>query len=124
MAETYTINVTEGVTIVRFSSEPGFHDIKSAIDDVAAMEPNNLRLWDFSVSGFNLSAAELSELAGYGKSKTFTPLRVAIVAPDDLAFGLSRMFKVYRENGLSEHRIFRTPEEAWAWLMEDESQEE
>ncbi len=41
-----------------------------------------------------------------------------IVIPDDLAFGLSRMFEVYREDGLAGHMVFRTEEEARAWLEE------
>jgi len=39
-----------------------------------------------------------------------------IVIPDDLAFGLSRMFEVYREGELADHVVFRTEEEARTWL--------
>ena len=117
MAENYTIDATDGVITVRFSSEAGLHDIRSAIDDVAGREPNNLRLWDMSLSGLKLSDTQLSELAEYAKSKSFPPSsKVAIVASSDLAFGLSRVFEVYREDERSKHRVFRTVREAWDWL--------
>jgi hypothetical protein len=42
--------------------------------------------------------------------------RVAIVAPRDLFFGLSRMYEVYRDGSPLRLRIFRTLPEARAWL--------
>ena len=51
------------------------------------------------------------------------PSRFAIVAPGDLAYGLGRMYAVYREtNGGSTKtvRVFRTMDEAVAWLDEAE----
>src|SRR4030095_14566446 len=42
-------------------------------------------------------------------------VRVAIVAPDNLAYGLSRMYGAFAEESGSEHRVFRSVEEAMAW---------
>jgi hypothetical protein len=42
--------------------------------------------------------------------------RVAIVAPGDLFFGLSRMYEAYRDASGLPLRVFRTLEEARAWL--------
>ena len=45
--------------------------------------------------------------------------RFAIVAPDNLAFGLGRMFQAYRELEKGSRKnvgVFRTLEEALAWL--------
>lgn len=47
--------------------------------------------------------------------------RFAIVAPGDLAYGLGRMYSVYRETDprtTKEVRVFRTMEEAVSWLDE------
>ncbi|MCK6474306.1 MAG: hypothetical protein L6R28_21520 [Planctomycetes bacterium] len=45
--------------------------------------------------------------------------KFAIVAPDDLAFALGRMYEVYREmvpGSKKEVAVFHTLEEAFAWL--------
>ena len=59
--------------------------------------------------------AELSAEMG----RTAPKSRMAIVAPDDLSFGLGRMFDAYREGaapGLKPVGVFRTLPEALAWL--------
>jgi hypothetical protein len=51
---------------------------------------------------------------------TVTGTRLAIVAPDDLAYGLGRMYQNYRElNPLTRREVgvFRTMEEALAFLQ-------
>lgn len=48
-----------------------------------------------------------------------TSSRFAIVAPQALAFGLGRMYEIYREmneHSTKEVRVFRTREEALDWL--------
>ena len=50
---------------------------------------------------------------------TDTTSRFAIVAPEDLGFGLGRMFQAYREMAKESRKevgVFRTLEEAFAWL--------
>lgn len=42
--------------------------------------------------------------------------QVAIVAPGDLFFGLSRMYEAYRDGSGLRMRIFRSLDEARAWL--------
>lgn len=51
---------------------------------------------------------------------TVTGTRLAIVAPDDLAYGLGRMYQNYRELNPQSRRevgVFRTMEEALAFLQ-------
>ncbi|MCW8956944.1 MAG: hypothetical protein OQL09_08680 [Gammaproteobacteria bacterium] len=92
-------------------------EIKSAINTIAVKNNmNELRLWDLSNGIFDLTETELRELAEYGKSSFLLPSKVAIVAPKNLEFGLSRMYEAYREEGLVKHRVFRTEQEARAWL--------
>jgi hypothetical protein len=43
-------------------------------------------------------------------------VRVAIVAPDNLTFGLSRMYEAFVEESNSEYNVFRSLEEALSWL--------
>jgi hypothetical protein len=47
---------------------------------------------------------------------TLTPYRVAIVAPQDVVYGVGRMYEVYRERTPGIVQVFRTMEEALAWL--------
>jgi len=64
----------------------------------------------------------LRELAATSASMdTQASSRFAIVAPDDLAFGLGRMYAAYRDvdaRSTKEVRVFRTMEEAIVWLDE------
>ncbi|MFW2373933.1 MAG: hypothetical protein ACN4GM_12485 [Gammaproteobacteria bacterium] len=123
MIKNYLIEFKDGVTTVRFKHHPGMNDIRSAIDDVAAKNNmNELRLWDFSNVGSSLTEAELRQLAEYAKSRFLLPSKVAIVAPESLEFGLSRMYEVYREEGLVKHRVFRTEQAAYAWIKENKTE--
>ena len=50
------------------------------------------------------------------------PSRFAIVAPTDAVFGLARMYGAYRQSesrSTKEVRVFRSMEDARAWLGED-----
>ena len=115
MAQKYSIDTTDGVTTVRFFNKPEFDDICNAIDDVAENYLSPLRLWDLSF-GLNLTDTQLRQVAAYGKARFSIPSRIAIVAPKDLTFGMSRMYAVYREDDLVEEKIFRAEEEARSWL--------
>ena len=116
MIKNYSIDTTGGVTSVRFTKETGVEDIHNAIDDVAENYLSDLRLWDISSEGINLTSSQIKQLAKYGRSKFLLPSRVAIVVQEDLAYGLQKMFDVYREEGLSETRIFGSDQEAREWL--------
>ncbi|HJZ49099.1 MAG TPA: hypothetical protein VKE41_18105 [Roseiflexaceae bacterium] len=49
-------------------------------------------------------------------NRTRARYRVAIVAPQDIVYGVGRMVEVYREGTLGAVQVFRTYEEALAWL--------
>ena len=116
MDKIYSIDTADGVTTVRFTKDPGVDDIRNAIDGVAENFLNKLRLWDLSSVSINLNSSQKKQLVEYGKSKFLVPSKVAIVAPEDLAYGLKRMFEVYREEGLTETAIFCTGQAALIWL--------
>lgn len=53
--------------------------------------------------------------------------KFAIVAPDDVAFGLGRMYEAFRavnEQSTKQVQVFRTLPEARLWLAEQEQSEE
>jgi uncharacterized protein (DUF169 family) len=67
--------------------------------------------------GVDLTNEEIINIAEYGKSIFIKPSRIAIVAPQDLAYGLSRMFGVYRDQeSHSSAGVFRNKKEAMEWL--------
>lgn len=118
MVKNYSIDTCEGITTVCFSKRPEVDEIINAIDEVAGDNPAILRLWDLSSTGLDLTTSQLRQLAEYGKSQSFPPSKVAIVAREDFAFGIMRMYEVFREDEVAEHKIFRTVQEARGWLKE------
>ena len=117
MSKQYSIAVENGITRIVCLQKPTYEDATRMIDDVAENFPYEKRLWDFSKIQFDFSMQELMAISNYGKQKFLKPNRVAIIAPDDLAFGEMRVFQVYREQ--EEHsvaRAFRTEAEALEWL--------
>ena len=110
----YSIEWQGNISIVRFASEFSVSDVREAVNELAIKNPG-LRLWDLS-NGINLSRGELQDIAEYGKSRLTPAAKLAIVAPSDVAFGLSRGHQVYREQAILLHRVFRTEREAIDWL--------
>lgn len=121
MFNIYSINNIGGIITIRFSCESGMDDIKSAIDAVAeSSRMNELRLWDLSCAALNPDNTQLRQLADYARSRFLLPSKVAIVASEDLVYGLSRMYEIYREEGLVKHMVFRSEREARTWLSRHE----
>ena len=116
MAQKHTIEHKNGITTIRFTGRPSYIECQSAIDDIVEHYPYDLRLWDFSNIEFDLSEKEIIDIANYGKLKFVKPNKLAIVAPQDLAFGQLRAFEVYREEAHAVARVFRTKLEALEWL--------
>lgn len=84
-----------------------------------SVPPGHLELVDLSrVENTDVTGATLRQIAGLFAEADRRPedSRVAIVAPGDLYFGLSRMYEVYRDPSPVRIRIFRGLAEAKAWL--------
>jgi hypothetical protein len=76
-------------------------------------------LWDLSGTDFNLSSDQLSIFAARARRKTSKPQKTAIVALEDLAYGLARIYSVHREEQQTEVNVFRSEEEAMRWLFNE-----
>lgn len=112
----YSTETGDGLVIVRFDRKPGVADIKAALSDPITQAFKH-RLYDFS-GGLDLSADDIRHLADVSAGQQITPEKLAaVVAGDDMAFGLSRMFEVYREDAGTQARAFRDEAEALAWLQ-------
>ena len=119
MEKNYTIDIIDGVTTIRYAEKPSMRDIQAAIDDAARINQRGKRLWNFSKGGLNLTSTQIQGLADYAKTKFSPPSRVAIVASEDLAFGLSRMYEAFRAQQNVDIEIFRTEEDAHKWFKKD-----
>lgn len=80
-----------------------------------AFDPGYHQLWDLrGVTEMRVSASTVRTLA---EARSFRPgVRRAIVAGDDVGYGLSRMFQTLHEQSEEDVRIFRELTEARRWL--------
>ena len=76
-------------------------------------------MWDLSGARPMFTADELREVAAYVRAhRPVDAGRIAIVATEDLAFGMSRMYEVFASDLKVETRVFRDSELARQWLLE------
>ena len=99
----------------RFVKRPCAEEICASFDDVSKSEPGRLRLWDFTC-GLDLASEDIQKIVDYANTLQIRPGKAAIVAPQDLVFGLSRVYAAYREDKRIQLGIFRSESEAVAWL--------
>ena len=116
----FDIYEKDGVLFINIEGDPTVQDIKKALDKTRDKSgySNLSRLWDFRKTAFDFSAEELEEIASHASSADHDPSRVAILVSQDLSFGVSRMYEVYRKNTLTDVNVFRDEPEAIAWLVE------
>ena len=117
MTKNYEIDIKHGITRLRFSGTARKDDVIEAIDDLVENYPCELRLWDISKGGMNISAAELREISNYGKSRFTKPSKLAIVARKETDFTGSLLFEIYRRDEYTEQKVFRNERDATVWLM-------
>ena len=118
MTKVYDIASLGGIVQVRFVRSPQVEDFCRALDEVVELDANQFRLWDFSC-GVNWSTQQLEKIAAYAKITLRTPAsKIAIIAPDDLTYGLFRIHDVFRADEYSEQIVFRTETEALNWLYQ------
>jgi len=110
----------QGVLCVVIEGDPKVSDIKSVLDQIRNESGylNLYRFWDFRLSKFDFSAEDLQEIASYASSADNKQSKVAMLVGQDLSFGVSRMYEVYRQTDKTAVKVFREESEAMAWLHE------
>lgn len=77
-------------------------------------------IWDFrQVEEASITGEDLRAIAGYQEqiaANRGPTWRVALVVASDLSYGLSRMFEAYAKSAPNEVTVFRSMEEAEAWI--------
>ena len=115
MKKNYQISRIEDVTVVRMLDFPSRDGLISAFNEVKSLDTSGRRMWVLE-KGVKLSVADLQSIASKATATLKRPCRMAVVAPTDLSYGLSRMFEVFREQDGVETHSFRTEEDAVMWL--------
>ncbi|MCW8131421.1 MAG: hypothetical protein KIS92_13815 [Planctomycetota bacterium] len=78
--------------------------------------PGRAVVWDFRDARFEISPAEIREIAHFVlRDQPSRPRRVAFVTPRDVDFGLARIFEALREDPPTEFNVFRDFDQAVAW---------
>ena len=122
MAHEISIDLASGIAVVTMHGEA---DLAAVLDAQRDLAPNgswvsDRRLWDLREAQLTLSAHDVETLARTGRSyDAGRPARLAIVAVQDLGFGLSRIHEVYRKSETTQVRVFRDIDDARRWLLED-----
>jgi len=120
MGMTYEITEMENILVVSIKGNPGVDDIKHILDQIRNESgySHSARLWDFQNSSFNFSQNEVLDIASHASAGDIRPAKVAMLVKEDLSFGVSRIYEVFRNTDLTETNVFRDKTEAVAWLRE------
>ena len=117
-ASSYRISRDEGIVRIDFSGNPSSDELHRLVAHLEEMENSERRLYVMIDAEILLSTAEVREGADYAKSMNNQPERIAVVAPREISYGISRIFKVFRDSPVTELRVFRELDEARDWLLE------
>jgi hypothetical protein len=113
------------LTVITVIGELTAHDARDSIQNFYEGNVTLNVLWDLSQSDVSkLSADDIYSIAH--TPRKYAEMRkggkTAIVAPTDMAFGLSRMYEFMTDiqHYTFKTQAFRTMQEAYRWLLEEE----
>ena len=121
------VTLRNGIVHIKAASKIAWQDVASMGRSVRAFEeqlptaPD--RILDLSdCTGVDLDFTEVGRFAEMrSRIQLANPVRLAVIAPSDLNFGVARMFQTLVSNPMIEFRIFRAPAEAMAWIGENDN---
>ncbi len=115
MTEFYSTYIDDEIQYVRLSERPTADDICHILDEISGQNAISRRLWILE-KGWNLGTRDVQKVADYAKSKARSPVKLAVVLTEQVSYGVTRMFQVYRADEFIDQQIFDTVEKAVAWL--------
>lgn len=124
MPAEYEIDEAHGRLEARYFGELTPEEFRALADRVQGdprLRPDFDHLADFTdVTRFGLDAEvvadEVRRHLAVDVQRADSPHRIAIAAPDDVAYGMSRIFSARRESERVRLGVFRTRHAAEAWL--------
>ena len=105
---------------IDFKRSPSIEEVRELLLELESLDDSRLRMYVMIEAEILLSTADIREGAARAVAAGNQPERIAVVAPGDISYGISRIYKVFRENDHTRQQVFRTLEEARAWLLEDQ----
>lgn len=121
------INEKQNLTTFEVNGAVSGQDLIKVVEDLYSENPTEYVLFDFSrASKLNISHDEIKQIVLH--IKNFGNIRkkgkTALVAPDDLSFGISRIFQTFSETYETsiENKVFRRKDESLIWLGIKDSQ--
>jgi hypothetical protein len=112
----YEISSEDGILRVDFLRSPEREDLVALMDEMESMEHCALRLYVVIKAEILLSTAIVRQAAEDAQAYSHQPSKIAVVAPGSISYGISRIYKVFRETDETEFDVFRDLDEARAWL--------
>ena len=124
MAET-TVDKQHDLTIHKYSGNLTEQGLLNTIQSFYEDSPTLYTLCDYSDASIDrISLAFVRQLYSMVQKLGFSRQggKTAVVAPEDLVYGLARMFQIMSDidDFPFETRVFRSYEEAEQWLLEKE----
>ena len=112
----------DDLVIIKGIDQLSFHDIVMALRYLYSCQAAGNMLWDFSEASLApVSTEDILKIVEFSvrnvESRELS--KVAIVAPRNLEYGVSRMFQSYGGKLPFDVSIFRAMDEALAWLGKD-----
>jgi hypothetical protein len=122
MAVSYRVLPEQGVVVVELRGRVGDAELIDAADRLIA-DTDRLPGLHELVDAREMEVSDLSSAALRRVADRFAAgprpdegVRIALVAASDAAYGLARMYQVFRDASAAEFRVFRELPEARAWL--------
>ncbi|MDJ0879753.1 MAG: hypothetical protein QNI86_14140 [Halieaceae bacterium] len=112
----YEISRDDDIVQIEFLQSPEKDDLVALMEELEQMPDSSLRLYLMIKAEILLSTAEVRNGADIARSRQNQPSKIAVVAPGNITYGISRIFKVFRESESTEFAVFRELEEARDWL--------
>ena len=117
MTPGFKIELQEDIVTIKFAGGVRLFEIFEAIDIVSRYYQAKPRLWDLS-AGIHLDPDQVRMIAKQGKVRFLKPSKAAIVIPNSVSLELTTIFEIFRADDFTENRVFRSKDEAVAWLQE------
>lgn len=120
---TKSLDLANDLTHFTLSGKVDTTEVKQAIEAFYSGQVTKRVLWDLTDSDVSeLSKPEVESIASTPRAAQQQRQlgKTALVAPEDLAYGLSRMYQAltHLENLPFETQVFRDKDEAMNWLLE------
>jgi len=114
------METTEGFLRITLFGSVRYDDVKETFLQIKTVDESISirRLWDLRNCTLDLSSDELIRLAAIAKELGLPNGRGALLADKDLTFGLSSLYRAYRESDETAAKVFRDESKAIEWVSE------